>query len=502
MKTRRSGVALAGALTFLAPLGAEGQGAPSGGRDLIRELDFPALDFHPPQAQKLALAQGIPVFFIEDHSLPLVSVYARFRGGYSLLPRERYGAASALPSLLFTGGTTSLSPDSVDALIDFYALQLSFGGGGESTFASLNTLTRHLDEGLALWGDMFLRPRFDAAELEVWRGQQAESVRRRKDDPGRLAYSEFNRLMFGDHPIGWEMDEADLDPGRLSTETLLEVHHRIFCRENLILGVVGDVSWPRVRPLLEAMAEGIPGCDAPLPEAEAPVMREGGGVFLIPRELPQSTVVMAQVGGVSQGATSEYFASRIGNAILGAGGFSSRLVSRVRTEAGYAYSASSIWTAPARWEGIVGAVTQTKSESTVAAIQLILETMEEMRAAPPHAEEMDRAVAQMVNGFVFNFQDPSQVVSRQMFYLAQGLPEDWLEEYIRGIQRVRARDVQEVFRRYVRPEEMVILILGNPERFDAPPEVLGPVRIWDVEGVSGVGAGISGSPRAERRSPR
>jgi zinc protease len=216
-------------------------------------------------------------------------------------------------------------------------------------------------------------------------------------------------------------------------------------------------------------------------------MRREAGVFLIPRDLSQSTVVLAQPGGISQGASDDYFASRIGNSILGASGFNSRLVTRVRTEKGWAYSASSLWTAPSRYEGIIGAVTQTKSESTISAVRLILDTMAEMKAAPPAEAEVDRAVSQIVNGFVFNFQDPAQIVSRQMFYLSQGLPEDWLERYIRGIQRVSPNDVQRVFREYVDPEEMIILILGNPGDFDLPPETLGNVQIWEVPGVPSEG---------------
>ena len=207
---------------------------------------------------------------------------------------------------------------------------------------------------------------------------------------------------------------------------------------------------------------------------------------------------MAEPGGVSQGTDPDYFASRIGNSILGASGFSSRLLSRVRTEKGYAYSASSLWTTPSRYEGIVGAITQTKSESTIAATQLILEIMREMRETPPEQEEVDRIIAQIVNSFVFNFQDPSQIVSRQMFYLAQGLPKDWLQQYVRGIQRVDPEAIRSVFRRHVDPDDMIILIVGNPDNFDLPPDVLGEVQIWEVGGREG----INESPHEERRSPR
>jgi zinc protease len=263
---------------------------------------------------------------------------------------------------------------------------------------------------------------------------------------------------------------------------LTQAHARIFCPENLIMGVVGDVSWDEVEPLLESMMEGWPSCPEPLPERAPPKMRTGGGVFLIPRDLTQSTVILAEPGGISEGDDPDYFASRIGNSILGAGGMTSRIPSRVRTEMGYAYRASSLWTAPARHEGIVGAMTQTKSESTIAATLLILEIMEEMRSQPPMQEEIDRVVDQMVNGFVFNFQNPAQIVSRRMSYLAQGLPADWLEQFIREIQKVGPDDVHRAFRRHVNPDEMLILILGNPDRFDLPPETLGPVQIWQVGG--------------------
>jgi len=468
-------------------------------REKALGLEFGELRFDPPEVERERLSNGVDVIFLEDHGLPLVSLYARFKGGYALLPRELYAAATALPGLLRSGGTRDLPPDSVDHLLEFYAFQTVFGGGGEGTFSSLNTLTKHLGPAMDLWTRMLRYPRFDSLEVEVWRGRQLETIRRRTESPGGLAFSEFNRIMFGDHPIGWEMEEADLTGERFSSASLETVRSRILCPQHLTLGVVGDVTWEEMEPLLERLVGGWEPCSAPLQEPRVPEMRRGGGVFLIPRELSQSTVVMAEPGGIVQGASEEYFASRIGNSILGGSGFTSRLVQRVRTDRGWAYSASSLWTTPARYEGVVGAVTQTKSGTTVAAVRLILDTMEEMRDSPPTRQEVQRAVNQIVNGFVFNFQDPAQILSRQMFYLSQGLPEDWLETYLHGIQEVSPGAVQGVFRRYVDPGEMTILIVGDPEAFDLPLETLGPVRIWEVKGPAGP---VSERPREGRRSRR
>jgi zinc protease len=173
-------------------------------------------------------------------------------------------------------------------------------------------------------------------------------------------------------------------------------------------------------------------------------------------------------------------------------------MARVRTAEGLAYGASSFWTTPSRSQGIVGATTQTKSESTVAATRLILETLAEMAEAPPAQEEVDRTVAQTVNSFVFNFQDPAQIVSRQMYYLARGLPSDWLQRYVEGIQRVEPAAVRRVFGEHANPDDMIILIVGNPEAFDEPLDVLGEVRIWEVAGSEPV----TSLPHEGRRSPR
>ena len=149
-----------------------------------------------------------------------------------------------------------------------------------------------------------------------------------------------------------------------------------------------------------------------------------------------------------------------------------------------AYSAGSLWTAPAENDGIVGALTSTKSETTVAAVRAILEVMEEMRESPPTEEEVSTAVDAAANGFGFNFQSATQIVSRLMLFRARELPDDWLERYVERIQSVSPGDVRDVLRRHLHPERMTILLLGDPSAFDEPADVLGDVTIWQVDGLT------------------
>ncbi len=450
-------------------------------RDAISSLRFDAIEFEPPTPDRYEL-EGVQILLLEDRSLPLVSMYARFNGGYGLFDRSWYAVAFGLPTLLRYGGTESMTPDSVDAALDYWAIQTSFGTGGGSISSTVNTLTEHLGTTMELWTDLLTRPRFDTAQIELWRLRELEGARRRLDDPGSLAFAEFNRLMYGDHPVGWEMEPADLTPERLTAERFREAHRRVLCRENLILGVTGDVSWAESRPLFERFIASVPPCAEPLPEDPEPDIRREPGVFVIERDLEQTVIVMAHPTSLNLADDPSYFAATIGNSILGGGGFSSRLLARVRTEEGFAYSASSLWTTPRRHDGLVGALTSTSPENAVPAVQLILTTMEELRDTAPSRAELRTAVDRVVNGFVFNFQTPGQIVSRLMLYLAEEMPEDWLERYVAGIQRVEPEHVRRVFAEHLRPGAMTILLVGDPARMGRSAlESLGPVSVLDAD---------------------
>jgi len=451
------------------------------GRAVIDALEFDPLDFQQPVVDQHTVS-GVDVLLLEDHELPLVSVHAYFRGGYGLFERQYYASAMGLPAMLRYGGTTALAPDSLDEALEYYALQMSFGSAGGSVTSTVNTLTEHLPTAVRLWGDMLASPRFDVNEIAAWRGRQLESVLRRSDDPGRLAFSEFNRLLYGDHPVGWEMDADDLAPQLLTADRFQTVHRRVVCRDNLVLGVTGDVSWSEIEPMIADFLDLISPCAEELPESPTPSIRRDTGVFLIERDLEQAVIVMAHPTDVHLSDNTEYFSAVLGNSILGGGGFSSRLLRRVRTEEGFAYSAASLWTTPRKHEGIIGAITRTRPENTVPAIELILATMGELRDDPPTAEELKTTVDQIVNGFVFNFDSPGEIVARTMFYLAQDLPGDWLDRYWRGVRGVTPDSIREVFERHLRPDEMMILIVGDPDRIGRSAlEKLGSVTVLDVD---------------------
>lgn len=448
---------------------------PPVGREAVEALRYPRLKFKAPEPSRFRLSNGVTVFYLYDPSLPLVDLLAEFRGGYAYLPRDRYAAASAMASMLRTGGTQRLSPDSVDDLVEDYALNITTASSGGRYLLAMNTLTQNLDVAFNLWVDMLLRPRFDPEQVETWRTKELEAARRVPDFPGSLAVLEFNRVMFGDHPTGWMMQPSDLTPAKLSPAVMRATHREIFCPQNAVLGVAGDITESAARARLEAAFRHWAPCPSKLKEPTPPHIRHGRHVYVIQKDIPQSTIVVGEAGGVKMGDDRDYYSSRIANWVLGGGGFSSRLVQRLRTDEGLAYTAASVWGASREHERIVGAITHTKAASTIEATRLILSTMQDMRMQAPSDSEVALARESIVNGFVFSFSSPAQIVSRRMGLLLDDFPEDWLSRYLHGVEAVTPRDVRTVMRRYVDPSQMVILIVGNVPAFDANPAVLGPV---------------------------
>ncbi|CAN5670770.1 hypothetical protein BH23GEM11_BH23GEM11_02380 [soil metagenome] len=451
------------------------------GRDAVAALTFPPLVFTPPEATEHDIL-GVPVFHLEDDTFPLVDFYVQVRGGANHFSRADAPAMTALSSLIRTGGTESMHPDTVDARFDLLAAQAGFGSGGGGSYASLNALTPTLDAAMELLLDLLVNPGFDETAVDLWADQERERLLRRVEDPGSLAFAEFNRLIFGDHPVGWVFTEEEITADALSRERLRRLHGITHCRENLIVGVAGDLPWKEAEPRVRAFLEAWPTCALPLPPAPLPELRRGGGVWILPRPVEQTTIVVAGPGGVRQEDSPEYFASRIANTILGAGGFTSRLFQQVRTERGLAYGASSVWTTPIRYEGIVGAVTATRPERTVEAVELLFEIFEEFRAAPPGADEVERAVEQAVNGYVFAFESAGQVVNRRMGDRAMELPDHWFERYLEEIQGVTPDQIHAVVQRHLDPGVMVILLVGDPERFEPGLERFGPIHLLSADG--------------------
>lgn len=464
------------------------KGPPVGLR-VVEKLRYPPLRFTPQEPEEFELSNGVRVIFVRDATLPLVSVFIDMKGGYTYFDRSRYAAASALLPVMRNGGTRSLSPDSVDRIIEFGALGMSTSDDGTRMVLGVSSLRRQLDLALGTWSDILLHPRFDSAAVERWRLAELDAVRRTEDFPGTVAVMELNHLLYGDHPTGWIMNERDLARDLVTPARLQAIHDRVVCPQGAVIGAVGAVDRAELQVALERALSGWRPCDEGLQSPPPPELHADPRTYVIPRQLSQSTIVVGEPGGVLLRDDRDYFASRIASWVIGEGGFGSRLLTRLRTEEGLAYSAASIWGAAPDHQRILGAITHTRSDRTLDALRLVEQTLDSARTSPPDSAEVEFAREDVINGFVFGFTDPLQFVARQVRYMAEGFPYDWPDRFLRGIRAVRRRDVAHVINRYLDPRAFTVLIVGDTTRFDL--SRLGPYTVLGDPG------GSSGKPAPE-----
>ena len=452
-------------------------------RQTVQQMEqrFQALRFTPPAPRTVRLSNGVQVFLLEDRQLPLITINILGRHGVANLPDSLFGAGWRADGLMRTGGTTRLSPDSVDKLVEFYSLQLGFSTGYEESTAFASGLSRYTDQMMELLFDMMRNPRNDSSRVREAQLQDEEAWRRRNDQPGSILNRAWSQVMMGDHPLAKSLLTPD-EIQQLTPERIRATQQRLFCPERLVIGVNGDFNEREMIARLERHFRGWGRC--PPGNREVPPIQwaEGPRLILIEKDINQSNIRMGHRGGLRVADNPEYFAAQVADFLLGGGGgFNSRLLQRVRSDSGFAYSTFSNWGAETDREGQFFAGAQTRADKTVAAISLMRNVIASMAREPVTAEDVRLAQDNEINSFVFRFENAGQIVATQMGYVVDGLPPNWFEIYLRGIQAVSPQSVTQVVERYLHPDRMVTVVVGRPASFDGSLSTLGPVTTMTLE---------------------
>ena len=205
-----------------------------------RQMKFEPVTFTPPDAERMVLENGLVVFLLEDHELPLVTVSAMMRTGSWLDSAEKTGLAGLTGNLMRTGGSAKMSAQRVDEELERIAAGISFSIGEESGSATLDVLKKDLETGLRIFADLLRAPAFESERVELAKLQAIEGIRRRQDQPGSIAAREFAKLMYGPaHPYARESTVESIT--KITRDDLAEFHRRTIHPNGLIVGVSGSM---------------------------------------------------------------------------------------------------------------------------------------------------------------------------------------------------------------------------------------------------------------------
>jgi zinc protease len=428
-------------------------------------LTFKAIAFTPPQSKdhRVVLSNGMVVFIAEDRALPLVNIALTIRTGSWLEPVGKEGLAAMTGSQLRRGGTRSLSAEALDERLDFLAAQVSSGIGATAGSAGLNCLADNLDESLRLFVEMLKEPRFQEDRLELAKEQALQEMKKRNDDSSDIEGTEWNALLYGEsHFTNRFSTKASIQS--LTRDDLAAFHRRTFYPANMIAAVSGAFSRAEMVKKLEAAFGNWPSPRAVVPPIPATVESVAPGLYRVPKDVNQGRV---SIGIVTVKRDSpDIYALEVMNEILGGSGFTSRITKSVRSDEGLAYSAGSAISFGAFYPGRFRALFQSKSESVALATRLVLDEIRKLREAPVTDDELDTIKRNLIETFPSSFASKAQAVGTFAGdeYTKRD-PAFWAT-YRDRIKAVTAADVQRVAKRYLVPEKLVILVVGNQGDID------------------------------------
>lgn len=445
------------------------------------DLELPPLrPFAPPRPERVEI-DGMTVFLLEDHELPTIDLVALVRTGEIYETRDKAGLASICGEVMRTGGTIGKTGDQIDEELESMAASVEVSIGLWQARAGVSALKESFGPALDVLVDVLTRPAFRDEKIALAKSQRKSAIARRNDEPGEIASRELARALYGDaSPYGWTEEVATIDA--IEKKDLLDFHRRFFARDRTLIGVVGDFDAKEMAALLAKKFSVYPksGGD-PLPPA--PAVGEGAGraVYLVDkRDVNQSTVLLGHLAIQRRPDDPDYPAAVVADTILGSGGFAARLLQRVRTDMGLAYSVYSRLDAPYSHRGTFFLGCQTKSETTVKAIEAMLAELARMVAEPPSAKELEVAKESILQSLIFAVEKRSDVIERALRYEYYGFPQDYLERFQEGIARVTAADVQRAAKKVFRPERLTVIVVGNAAAFDGPLDRFGRVTALDV----------------------
>lgn len=445
------------------------------------DLTFEPITFKPPVPEKRVLSNGMTLYLLEDHELPLFNINGLIKTGNIYDPADKVGLASICADVMRTGGTVSREPDALNEALESMAASVEVGMSREYGTVNLSTLAEDIEKGLEIFADVLRNPAFRAEKLELRKQQAVEGIRRRNDNPIQLAWRNFSALLYGtDHPFGWYSEIEGIES--ITVEDLKAFHAKYYHPDNMMLAITGDFDTETLIPQLEEVFEGWDSTEIAFPDVPTVDVSLEPSVNYIFKDLPQSVMLIGHFGIKRAPDFPDYFALRVMNDILGEGGFTSRLMREVREKHGLAYMVGSImqttyYTNPGEWF----AYSQTRTDKTAEAISLIIDVVKGLRDVPVPAAELQRTKDSLINSFVFGFESSSQIAFQQMMLAYRGFAPDFLETFTDNIAKVTAEDVQAVAQKYLHPDALTIVAVGNKESFDRPLDEFGEVNEIEIE---------------------
>jgi len=451
------------------------------GEAIIEKLPAPPLKWTPPEVgkdvERKVLSNGITLYLKEDHSLPLINVAARFRGGELYESATQDHVARLTTTLMRNGGTTNVPYQKVDETLDYISANIGANADDETSSITLNVPSKDLDQAMKLYADIIMHPAFPEDRLEFEKGQIKQTLIRQNDNPQGIASREYRKLVYGEHPYGRGEDWQKIKS--IKRDDLIAWHDKYFVPNNAWFGITGDFKTSELIANLEKSFAGWekkPLTLSALPKVEASAKP---AIYVVNRSGNQTAINFGHLG-VDRN-NPDVYALIIMNYMLGGGGFGSHYTQEVRDRAGLAYTVNSSFDTASLQQGLFTSTVQTKTETTFQAMELMLKLIKQMREEPLSDDEFQAAKQSIMSGYVRSFSSLGGTVGLLMNLEVIGRDQSYYKNYLANINKVTKADVEHAAKTYLQPDKLVFVVVGNGSQFADQLRALGDVQKLELK---------------------
>jgi zinc protease len=428
-----------------------------------------------PEIHQATLPGGMKLLGVEYDRVPWLSLTFMAKRGAETDPLDKPGVADWTAELL-TLGTIRRSQLQLAEDIESRGASLDARGGWDATLVNLEGLAEDFPELMATLAEVVQTPGFPEAEFPLLKERRRAELVHQQDDPREMANVHYLRLFFGNSPYGHAVpgDLRSLD--HLGIADLQDFYRREFSPATATLVVVGMMAFDRVREEAARLwGNWTGGGPASPPYAAAPASLCAPGIYLLDRpDLTQSEIRVGHLG--LPRAHGDYFPLKLVNYVLGEGGFSSRLMARIRSDLGFTYGIRSSFSFR-RAPGPFIVSTFTPADHTAQVVQEIRSVLTEVHRNGVTNQELAEAQSYYVGHFPLGLETSRGIARQAMSIDLYDLGTDYLRRYCDQIRGVTLNTAAAAARDHLQPENLVTLVMGPAAVCADALRDLGPLKI-------------------------
>jgi zinc protease len=444
-----------------------------------KKLKYPPLrQVQIPEPLRFQLSNGMTVYLLEDHTLPVVDGSILVHTGSRYEPADKVGLASLTGQVMRTGGTATKTGDEIDETLEKVGASVETFIGSTSGGARLSVLKEDIGLALSILADMLKNPAFRDDKIELAKVTARSGISRRNDQVMAIGNREFNKLIYGSgHPYARTSEYATIE--NITKQDMIDFHKRYFVPNNMILALWGDFNASEMKGTIESKFGSWERKEVSFPTV--PPLRLAGQKsvnFIKKDDVNQSNIYIGHLGGLLNDPDSGPL--NVADQAFG-GAAASRLFKKVRTDQGLAYSVGSFWGESYDYPGIFRMSGSTKSGTTMKMVRSIQSEFDNFIKNGITDDELKYAKDSYLNSFVFRYDTKGKIINELVALEYYGYPKDFIQKQQKDIQNATKESVNQAVQNRWKPESLALLVVGKDADFDEPLSALSAnVRNIDI----------------------